>query len=464
MEQPWSRYYGQSSANYNQHSSSFGRRSNNPTYVHHHSYDRRDRPDFGPPSEHEFDAEPVEKDAAFYHTGERYYYDPPDGSTPVASLHEKPLGATHVVLEHKNKKSSFCMWLMTALLILVSVILVICIILFFIFARSYTQLKSSSSDLLGRQLQAAYIQPKFDHVVTPSFVLTAVITKRKICLLDATGSGTYDENRLLFNKEHIKGAQWFDFTNVTNEQPTKLKELVHPLVFQSYVRELGIDKDCHVIFYDRGDDEAFSIKWATFGYWLFRVFGHSKVSIMQGGLRQWRKLQQANAEYEIESGTSPAPAGSGNFEAQWSSQYIVTFPDIVANFETGNTRETREYLLIDARTPEEFKGIKWDKLAIGGGHIKDAISIPMAAVYDDEAVAFKNKTELVEFFTSSNVSYSQPAIVYCSTSVRASVVWFAMQMINYPSRVYDGSWVEWSIRAPEELKVILTTKKQKAAT
>lgn len=98
----WSRYYGQSSANYNNYnydSSSSGRRNNNPTYVHHHSYDRRDRPDYRPPSDQEFDAQPIEKDPGFYH-GERYYYEPPDDSTPAPSI-GKPLGATHVVVEHK---------------------------------------------------------------------------------------------------------------------------------------------------------------------------------------------------------------------------------------------------------------------------------------------------------------------------------------------------------------------------
>jgi 3-mercaptopyruvate sulfurtransferase SseA len=62
--------------------------------------------------------------------------------------------------------------------------------------------------------------------------------------------------------------------------------------------QLGIDRNDHVIVYDQSDVfSAFRV------YWTFKVFGHDKVSVLDGGLVKWlhekRPVKPGQFKFEV---------------------------------------------------------------------------------------------------------------------------------------------------------------------
>ncbi|VDM28564.1 unnamed protein product [Toxocara canis] len=88
------------------------------------------------------------------------------------------------------------------------------------------------------------------------------------------------------------------------------------------------------------------------------------------------------------------------------------------------------------------------------GHIRSAVNVPIDDVFGWHDQRWLNTSELVRIFADSGLHPSKPVIVYCSTSVRSSMIWFALRKCNYNATIYFGSWPEWLIRAPDFLKII----------
>uniref|UniRef100_A0A0N5AMU4 Sulfurtransferase n=1 Tax=Syphacia muris TaxID=451379 RepID=A0A0N5AMU4_9BILA len=272
-----------------------------------------------------------------------------------------------------------------------------------------------------------------DAEVSASYLLTLLITQRKVCLLEA-GTDRTESSRAAYLNEHIEFAQLFYYQNISDNGAP-----IHPLQFQQFMRTLGIDSDCYVIIYDRGE-----VIWATYGYWMFTLFGHDKVSILSGGFERWKMLQRTSAQYRTVNGVGQFVQRSGNFQAKWNQNVICTFDDVITN------SELQTYTLVDAQNAEEYNGT--GKGAIFG-HIKSAINVPADTVYKWTEQRWLNSTELQKLFSQNGIQRSKAVIVYCSTSVRASMIWFALQKADYSAMIYYGSWPEWLIKAPDYLKI-----------
>ncbi|TKR87932.1 hypothetical protein L596_012258 [Steinernema carpocapsae] len=93
--------------------------------------------------------------------------------------------------------------------------------------------------------EAPQSQKSVDRVIEANNLLTLLITKRKLCIFEAS-SDRVEFSRQQFREEHIEGARLLFFTNLSHSGVP-----VHPLQFQRYVRNLGVDGDCHVVIYDR---------------------------------------------------------------------------------------------------------------------------------------------------------------------------------------------------------------------
>uniref|UniRef100_A0A915BM37 Rhodanese domain-containing protein n=1 Tax=Parascaris univalens TaxID=6257 RepID=A0A915BM37_PARUN len=153
--------------------------------------------------------------------------------------------------------------LLGSLLTFVSFLLLISVILLIVLTSRTQTTQSPTSEALLSNNDNAYSndeearsggsKSKTDAMeVSPSYLLTLLITKRRVCVLEASTDNnekSWDD----FREEHIESARILFFGNLSrNAAP------VHPLQFQRYARSLGVDSDCHVILYDRGD-----MIWAT---------------------------------------------------------------------------------------------------------------------------------------------------------------------------------------------------------
>jgi len=143
-----------------------------------------------------------------------------------------------------------------------------------------------------------------------------------------------------YNEGHIPGAVFFDIDACTTPSPYE-HMLPSEEKFSSYVGNLGIDNDTHVVVYN--DHPDFALFSAPRVWWTFRAFGHKAVSVLDGGLRTWRDAQlPLSKDQECVKNVS--------FNAKLDPSFVKSFEDVVKNITE------RKFQVIDARAAGRFEG------------------------------------------------------------------------------------------------------------
>lgn len=297
----------------------------------------------------------------------------------------------------------------------------------------FYHLNDEDSPYDASPLNAPTFPKKYEADITANHLLTLLITKRKLCLFEAS-TGDEAMSREQFLTEHIESARLLYHSNLSHSGVP-----VHPLQFQRYTRSLGVDNDCHVVLYDRGQ-----MIWSTYAAWIFKLFGHRRVSILSGGFLSWKSQQARSEQYRTDSGDE-IDRGQGNLLSSWNQSLVITFDDVLLN------TELRTYDVVDAQTREEYDGEASGALY---GHIRGAVNIPVDAVYEWRSNQWRPNKEIQQIFDEAVLSRNRPVIVYCSTSLRSSMIWWTLRRFGYDARIYFGGWPEWVVRAPDELKVL----------
>ena len=250
-----------------------------------------------------------------------------------------------------------------------------------------------------------------------------------------------DEDVLLYETGHIPGAVKVDWHTELNDPV--IRDYVDAARFAALMSEKGIDRNDTVVFY--GDNDNW---WAAYALWVFRLFGHQDVRLLDGGRQKW-----------LEEGrpitTEPAVRPK------------TTYPVVPRNDEEirafiGQTLDhSRAGLpLVDVRSPEEYRGEKLhmpdypQEGVLRGGHIAGAASVPWKRAAADDGT-FKPAADLRAIYEDEvGLSRDDDVIVYCRIGERSSHTWFVLtQLLGFEQvRNYDGSWTEWGnvVGAPIE--------------
>ena len=257
-----------------------------------------------------------------------------------------------------------------------------------------------------------------------------------------------DEDVLLYDVGHVPNAVKIDWVEDLNDP--RDRDYVDPETFASLMNEKGITPGTTVVFY--GDKNNW---WATYALWVFRLFGHEDVRVMDGGRVKW--------EAEGREMTQDVPSFSSSSSAAYpvperDDSTIRAFrEDVVGHLEkvragTGG--------LIDVRSPGEYKGELLhmpdypQEGALRGGHIPGAASVPWARAANEDGT-FRSAAELRGIYEGeAGLSKGGENVVYCRIGERSSHTWFVLSyLLGYENvRNYDGSWTEWgnSVKAPIE--------------
>ena len=240
-----------------------------------------------------------------------------------------------------------------------------------------------------------------------------------------------NEDVLLYDTGHIPGAVKVDWVGDLNDPI--VRDYLDAESFANFVSNKGIAPNTVVIFY--GDKNNW---WATYALWVFKLFGHHKVKIMNGGRKKWvdegRPLTKEIPSYA--KADYPVPTRDDS--------QIRAFRDEVLEHVNQNG------VLVDVRSPGEFKGELLhmpdypQEGALRGGHIPGARNIPWAKAANDDGT-FKSVAELKELYEGEGVTPDKDVIAYCRIGERSSHSWFVLTyLLGYDNVLnYDGSWTEW---------------------
>ena len=251
-----------------------------------------------------------------------------------------------------------------------------------------------------------------------------------------------DEDILLYETGHIPGAVKVDWVADLNDP--LIRDYIDRPRFERLLRSKGISDDTTIVFY--GDKNNW---WATYAFWVFRLFGVEDLRIMDGGRLRW-------AEEGRPLVTDVPRYPEGNLRAtDRDDGRIRTFREQVAE----HVRSGRP--LVDVRSPEEYRGERLhmpeypNEGALRGGHIPGAKSIPWGRAINQDTHTFRPAEELRTIYEEENgLKPVDEVIVYCRIGERSSHTWFALTyLLGFRNvRNYDGSWTEWGnlVKTPIE--------------
>lgn len=201
---------------------------------------------------------------------------------------------------------------------------------------------------------------------------------------------------------------------------------------EALIGKLGVDNDTHVVLVPLGKN-AKSMGSATRLYWTFKVLGHDKVSILNGGHVAYSKQK----DFRLDTGNFVAPAKT--FKAQLRKEMIVSKEDV-------QEAKLQSVSLIDNRNPDQYLGINRHGKVKKNGAIPTASNLPFSWLTVNNSGKFRSEKGLKEAFDIKAIPILGEQITLCNTGHLASLGWFVgSELLGNPKvRVYDGSMSEWS--------------------
>jgi len=237
--------------------------------------------------------------------------------------------------------------------------------------------------------------------------------------------------RAEFEQAHVPGAVFFDIDAVADHGNPLPHMLPGAKAFAEAVGALGVGTGDRVVVYGGRGLIASARVW-----WTFRVFGHDRVWVLDGGLAKWKKEGRP-----LESGApSPAP---GHFAATFR-------PELVADL--GRMRgilERRDAQIVDARSRGRFAATEPEiRPGLRGGHIPGSLSLPYAELFRGEDDVMRPEEEVRAAFAGAGLDPARAVVATCGSGVSAAVLALGLYRLGRrDAAVYDGSWTEWGGRA-----------------
>jgi len=249
-----------------------------------------------------------------------------------------------------------------------------------------------------------------------------------------------DVDTAAYDSGHIAGAVGWNWKTDLQRHP--VRDIPTAAEWERLLARCGIANDTMVVLY--GDNNNW---FAAFAYWLFRLYGHKDVRLMNGGRRKWMDEQR-----EL-TNQVPSYLPATYQVARMDTSLRALRDDVRAELDN------QSIALVDVRSPGEFSGalLAPENLpqegAQRGGHIPGAQNIPWATAVAEDGT-FKSISDLRQIYGGKGITPDKSVIAYCRIGERSAHTWVVLhELLGYPTvRNYDGSWTEWGslVSAPIE--------------
>lgn len=252
-----------------------------------------------------------------------------------------------------------------------------------------------------------------------------------IRILDCTWHhpSTNLDGRTQYRGRHLPGSVHFDIDQIADKSNPLPHMLPSAEDFAHKVGLLGIGSADRVIVYDRhyGGSAAARV------WWMFRVFGHDNIALLDGGFGKWTKEKRPAEMTPVR----PAPA---SFTSSFRPGLVATSAGVQSLSQDGGAQ------LIDARGPGKFDGTQPDVFTFKRqGHIPGAVNLPWADLVDPDTGVLLAAAALAARFTAAGIDLSQPIVTTCASGITSCMLALALYRLGTPNAaVYDGAWAEWS--------------------
>ncbi|MGA9099660.1 MAG: rhodanese-like domain-containing protein [Methanotrichaceae archaeon] len=213
--------------------------------------------------------------------------------------------------------------------------------------------------------------------------------------------------------KHIKGSvvlpyTEFDLDPGIPKSPTEIAQILG---------NAGISRNDSVVLYGECLPCGGGPSLATYVYWIMKSIGHENIRVLNGTVEDWAA---AGRETTNESAIRPSKVYEPKVNPDFSASY---------DYVKGGSAQ-----IVDARTIPEY----------GAGNIPGSINIDYDRVLNNRTI--KSDSDLKKVFAI--LSKDRPVVVYTNTGVKASVVWFALEMMGYDAKLY--SWQDWLENQPHQ--------------
>lgn len=230
-----------------------------------------------------------------------------------------------------------------------------------------------------------------------------------------------------FAAGHIPGAQVFDIDAISDTASNLPHMLPSPEKFSSIVRKLGIGDGKKVIAYD-----AAGLFSAARAWWMFKVFGHEDVVVLDGGLPKWMAEGRP-----LEDGPALKPQ-ERHFTARYRRMMVRDQSDVAAALKSGAAQ------IADARSGTRFRGEEVEpRPGVRAGHMPGARNLHYASLLNPDGT-LKSRSEIEAAFRAAGVDLSRPVITSCGSGITAAILSLGLTLVGVRDHaLYDGSWTEW---------------------
>lgn len=279
------------------------------------------------------------------------------------------------------------------------------------------------------------------YFVSPEW-LEANLDNEQIRVVDATIFFDLDHDEMLrtgkeqYESLHIPGAVEANLFELSDSEAKLPFTVAKHEDFVTKLEEMGISNDTHVVIYDSGPqvgvDYSASI-WAARLAWQMLYAGLEKVSILEGGLDRWLAENRATSKEIIRY-------PKGKLQVEPKEQYYASKEDVMKAIQDDTTN------LIDALSPEQFRGEIAPYGEDKAGHIPTSVNVFYGSMSDSETGELLSKNNLaLKFLESDALSPDIDIIIYCGFGVGASWIFMILKSLGKQNvAVYDGSMDEWT--------------------
>jgi thiosulfate/3-mercaptopyruvate sulfurtransferase len=229
---------------------------------------------------------------------------------------------------------------------------------------------------------------------------------------------------------HIPGAVFFDLDASSDRRSPLPHMLPTETDFAERMASLGLSDSDDLVVYD-GSGVNLS---APRAWWMFRVFGHPRVAVLDGGIGKWRRERRA-----LETGVvTPLP---GHFTARLDRRGVRDLAGIHANIYQGAEQ------LVDVRSTGRFTGEDPEpRPGLRGGHIPGSRNLPFTELVNADGTILP-PDELRRRLLGAGLDLSRPVVATCGSGTSACALALSLHLLGHTqTAVYDGAWSEWGGR------------------